>query len=118
MPNSGFPSGSGSASRPRDSATGSIRCTHGWTPIVVLMGGPRSQQPYGRRSAHTAGPASAPSRTDYTITKGKVSLAVYRKRVDAPAPARSPRPVLFLVHGSSNSALSSFDLTVPVPANL
>jgi hypothetical protein len=76
------------------------------------------KKPYGRRSAHTAGPASAPSRTDYTITNGKVSLAVYRKRVDAPAPGRSPRPVLFLVHGSSNSALSSFDLTVPVPANL
>jgi alpha-beta hydrolase superfamily lysophospholipase len=26
---------------------------------------------------------------------------------------RAPRPVLFLVHGSSNSALSSFDLEVP-----
>jgi hypothetical protein len=53
-----------------------------------------------------------PSRTDYTVTKGEVSLAVYRK-----CPSRfageAPRPVLFLVHGSSNSALSSFDLEVP-----
>ncbi len=53
-----------------------------------------------------------PSRTDYTVRKGEVSLAVYRKRIN-PAPGEPPRPVLFLVHGSSNSALSSFDLTVP-----
>jgi len=51
-----------------------------------------------------------PSRTDYTVNKGAVSLAVYRKRI-GPAPC----PVLFLVHGSSNSGLSSFDLTVPGP---
>jgi alpha-beta hydrolase superfamily lysophospholipase len=49
-----------------------------------------------------------PSRTDYTVAKGEVSLAVYRKALD-----RAPRPLLFLVHGSSNSALSSFDLEVP-----
>ena len=49
-----------------------------------------------------------PSRTDYRVAKGEVSLAVYRKGLD-----RAPRPVLFLVHGSSNSALSSFDLEVP-----
>ena len=53
-----------------------------------------------------------PSRTDYTVHKGAVSLAVYRKRLD-PAAGEPPRPVLFLVHGSSNSALSSFDLKVP-----
>ncbi len=61
----------------------------------------------------SARPATPPSRTDYTVTKGEVSLAVYRKRRGAPAPSQPPRPVLFLVHGSSNSALSSFDLTVP-----
>jgi alpha-beta hydrolase superfamily lysophospholipase len=55
---------------------------------------------------------TTPSRTDYTVGKGDVSLAVYRKRLD-PAAGQPPRPVLFLVHGSSNSALSSFDLTVP-----
>ncbi len=49
-----------------------------------------------------------PSRTDYAVAKGEVSLALYRKGLD-----RAPRPVLFLVHGSSNSALSSFDLEVP-----
>jgi pimeloyl-ACP methyl ester carboxylesterase len=60
-----------------------------------------------------ARPVAPPSRTDYAVTKGEVSLAVYRKRSGAPPPGQPPRPVLFLVHGSSNSALSSFDLTVP-----
>src|SRR6201987_718347 len=53
-----------------------------------------------------------PSRTDYTVHKGEVSLAIYRKQL-APVAGESFRPVLFLVHGSSNSGLSSFDLTVP-----
>src|SRR3954452_4889860 len=54
----------------------------------------------------------APTRADYEVKKGEVSLAVYRKRL-RPAAGEAPRPVLFLVHGSSNSGLSSFDLTVP-----
>jgi len=54
----------------------------------------------------------APTRADYEVKKGEVSLAVYRKRLP-PAAGEAPRPVLFLVHGSSNSSLSSFDLTVP-----
>src|ERR1700751_2735557 len=53
-----------------------------------------------------------PSRTDYTVHKGEVSLAIYRKQ-SAPVPGEPPRPVLFLVHGSSNSGVSSFDLAVP-----
>src|SRR5438067_7472391 len=56
--------------------------------------------------------SAAPERSDYQVKKGDVSLAVYRKRLPA-QPGEPPRPVLFLVHGSSNSALSSFDLTVP-----
>lgn len=63
---------------------------------------PDEQHPFLR-------PAAPPPRTDYTVNKGGVSLAVYRKCAAAPG----PRPVLFLVHGSSNSALSSFDLFVP-----
>src|SRR5882757_5422362 len=54
----------------------------------------------------------APTRADYEVKKGEVSLAVYRKRLP-PAAGEATRPVLFLVHGSSNSALSSFDLTAP-----
>jgi len=50
---------------------------------------------------------------EYTAKKGDVSLQIYRKRVSAPAASEAARPVLFLVHGSSNAALSSYDLTVP-----
>ena len=49
---------------------------------------------------------------EYTAKKGDVSLQMYRKRIGAPAPGDG-KPVLFLVHGSSNAALSSYDLTVP-----
>lgn len=44
---------------------------------------------------------------------GGVKLNLWRKRVGAPAPGEPARPVVFLVHGSSNSARSSYDLTVP-----
>ena len=40
----------------------------------------------------------APNRTDYTVKKGDVSLAVYRKRLPQTTGA-APLPVLFLVHG-------------------
>jgi alpha-beta hydrolase superfamily lysophospholipase len=42
-----------------------------------------------------------------------IRLAMYRKRLGAPKPGEAARPVLFLVHGSSTSARSSFDLSVP-----
>ncbi|MGO8919816.1 MAG: alpha/beta hydrolase [Stellaceae bacterium] len=50
---------------------------------------------------------------EYWAKKGDVSLALYRKRARAPRPGEKPLPVLFLVHGSSISSRSSFDLTVP-----
>jgi pimeloyl-ACP methyl ester carboxylesterase len=49
----------------------------------------------------------------YQARKGDVTLALYRKRLHAPRPNEPKLPVLFLVHGSSVSALPSFDLTVP-----
>jgi pimeloyl-ACP methyl ester carboxylesterase len=52
------------------------------------------------------------SRT-YTAHKGSVELAVYRKRAAAPQPGEAALPVLVLVHGSSNSAQPTYDLTVP-----
>ena len=48
---------------------------------------------------------------DYTAEKNGVKLAMYRKRLGAPD--GKPRPVLFLVHGSSASARPSYDLTMP-----
>jgi pimeloyl-ACP methyl ester carboxylesterase len=60
--------------------------------------------------------AQAPSKlwgNVYRARKGDVSLAMSRKRRGAPQPGEKPLPVLFLVHGSSLSSRSSFDLTVP-----
>ena len=45
--------------------------------------------------------------------KGGVRLFVYQKRVGAPTPGELPKPVVFLVHGSSFSSKSAFDLQVP-----
>src|ERR1035438_1497037 len=45
---------------------------------------------------------------EYTAHKGSVSLAMYRKRVGSPASGQPPLPVLFLVHGSSLSARTSY----------
>jgi len=50
---------------------------------------------------------------EYWAKKGDVRLNLWRKRSAAPQPGKPPLPVLFLVHGSSNSARTSFDLMVP-----
>jgi pimeloyl-ACP methyl ester carboxylesterase len=50
---------------------------------------------------------------DYWAKKGEVKLNLWRKRVGAPKPGKPALPVVFLVHGSSNSARSSYDLNVP-----
>jgi alpha-beta hydrolase superfamily lysophospholipase len=50
---------------------------------------------------------------EYTAKKGDVSLAMYRKRAAAPKAGETPLPVLFLVHGSSLSGKSTYDLAVP-----
>jgi pimeloyl-ACP methyl ester carboxylesterase len=57
-----------------------------------------------------AGPLVA---TTYTARKGMVELAVYRRRRADSATAGRPLPVLLLVHGSSVSALPTYDLQVP-----
>ena len=68
-------------------------------------------------AAQAQTPAAAPGgefwTAEYTAKKGEVSLQLYRKRVGAPKAGETAKPVLFLVHGSSNAALSSYDLTVP-----
>jgi alpha-beta hydrolase superfamily lysophospholipase len=69
----------------------------------------------GTAKAQTPAAAQTPAEfwiAEYTAKKGDVSLQMYRKRVGAPG-AGAPKPVLFLVHGSSNGAQSSYDLHVP-----
>jgi len=70
--------------------------------------------------AEGAAPAAAADRAPdaiwsgaYWAKKGEVSLALYRKRARPPQPGEKTLPVLFLVHGSSISSRSSFDLAVP-----
>jgi alpha-beta hydrolase superfamily lysophospholipase len=50
---------------------------------------------------------------DYWASRGNSKLYMFRKRIGAPQKGEKPLPVLFLVHGSSVSSRSSFDLTVP-----
>jgi alpha-beta hydrolase superfamily lysophospholipase len=50
---------------------------------------------------------------EYWANKGSVKLNLWRKRAGAPRPGETPKPALFLVHGSSNSSRSSYDLVVP-----
>jgi pimeloyl-ACP methyl ester carboxylesterase len=50
---------------------------------------------------------------EYWAQKGNTKLNIWRKRVGAPKPGEKPLPVLFMVHGSSNSTRSSYDLDVP-----
>jgi alpha-beta hydrolase superfamily lysophospholipase len=67
-------------------------------------------------AAQTTQPQSAPQpiwSAEYWAAKGDVKLAMFRKRLGAPQAGDAPRPVLFLVHGSSVSARPSYDLSVP-----
>lgn len=51
---------------------------------------------------------------DYWTKKGEIPLYLYRKKLrDVRTTGLPYRPVLFLVHGSSISSRSTFDLTVP-----
>jgi pimeloyl-ACP methyl ester carboxylesterase len=47
----------------------------------------------------------------------KIWLAMYRRRATTPQPGGAKLPVLFLVHGSSTSALASFDISVHAPGD-
>jgi pimeloyl-ACP methyl ester carboxylesterase len=70
----------------------------------------------GGRASDAAEPAVWSA--EYAALKGFVKLAVYRKRLGAPAGgAAAALPVLFLVHGSSMGGASTFDLTVPGQTN-
>jgi pimeloyl-ACP methyl ester carboxylesterase len=50
---------------------------------------------------------------EYWAQKGDVKLYMFRKRATAPKAGDKPLPVLLLIHGSSNSGRSSFDLATP-----
>jgi alpha-beta hydrolase superfamily lysophospholipase len=65
-------------------------------------------------AAEKAGPAKEKIwSNEYWAQKGDVKLYMFRKRLGSPQPGKAALPVLFLVHGSSTSSRSSYDLTVP-----
>ena len=68
-------------------------------------------------AAQAAPPGAMPNPTywtaTYTTPRGDAKLTVYRKRLHAPTRKGAVLPILLLAHGSSVSALPSFDLTVP-----
>ena len=51
--------------------------------------------------------------SEYWAQKGNVRLNLWRKRIGAPKAGDQKLPILFLVHGSSNSTRTTYDLTVP-----
>jgi pimeloyl-ACP methyl ester carboxylesterase len=67
----------------------------------------------GLFSSLSARAAAAPVwSNEYWAKKGSVPLYLLRKRMGTPKKEQAGLPVLFLVHGSSNSSRPSFDLTV------
>lgn len=68
-------------------------------------------------SATAAEPPGAVWSAEYWANKGAVKLNLWRKRLSAPTAGEAPRPAVFLVHGSSNSSRSSYDLGVPGKAD-
>jgi alpha-beta hydrolase superfamily lysophospholipase len=74
------------------------------------LAGDATRSSLAQATSVSKGPAWS---AEYGAKKGDVSLALYRKRSGRPKPGERPLPVLFLVHGSSISAKSSFDLAVP-----
>jgi pimeloyl-ACP methyl ester carboxylesterase len=67
----------------------------------------------GVMSPAAAEPAGEIWSSEYWAKKGDVKLNLWRKRVGAPRAGEAALPMVFLVHGSSNSARSSYDLSVP-----
>ena len=71
----------------------------------------------GAIPAHAQGASAAAGEeiwsSEYWAQKGNIRLNLWRKRAGAPKAGEKPLPILFLVHGSSNSTRSSYDLNVP-----
>lgn len=67
----------------------------------------------GVRQAAAADSEVAVDSAEYWAKRGDVALYMFRKWRDGGRSDGKPMPVLFLVHGSSLSGRSTFDLTVP-----
>jgi len=82
--------------------------------LLKLAGAGLAASPIAPRPGAAAQPgAERPWSAEYWAKKRDVSLYLFRKRAGATAKGEPPRPVLFLVHGSSVSSRPTFDLAVP-----
>lgn len=82
-------------------------------PLIKPAGSKQYRQETKMNDGSAAGMWSAEYWAGKATAQGEVKLYVYRKRATAPGKSSQPLPVLFLVHGSSASGRSSFDLQVP-----
>jgi len=84
--------------------------------VLTAIGGATAAAVVSTSSSVSAQPAVATEtfwNQRYEAMKGNVRLQLYRRRLKAPVAGEPPLPVLILVHGSSMSAMPTFDLTVP-----
>jgi pimeloyl-ACP methyl ester carboxylesterase len=81
--------------------------------VLKLAGAGIAAAPLAGQRAAADAPAAKPWSAEYQAKKGNVSLYMFRKRIGPPSKGEAERPVVFLVHGSSVSSRSTFDLTVP-----
>jgi pimeloyl-ACP methyl ester carboxylesterase len=110
--------GIGRAAAARESAMNEFDHSLARRDVITLAGAGLASGllPISAAQAQTqaaAQPAGEVWSSDYWAMKGNVKLNLWRKRLGAPVGGEPPRPVLFLVHGSSNSTRTSYDLTVP-----
>ncbi len=82
-------------------------------PAVTLAPQAFAQDRRSAPGGESSAPASKFWTGEYWANKGDVKLYLYRKRATAPKPGEKPLPVLLLIHGSSNSGRTSFDLATP-----
>ena len=68
-----------------------------------LMAGISSAEAAKKKNGKQANAAGDVWSSEYWANKGSVKLNLWRKRIGAPKRGAEPLPVLFLVHGSSNS---------------
>jgi len=81
---------------------------------TTALGGAALLEPGAAAAAATSGAATAPPwSAEYWAHKGSVELYLFRKRATPPRAKEAALPVLFLVHGSSFSGRTTYDLTVP-----
>lgn len=80
--------------------------------LMAAFSGWRTTSAETPKAAANGSAGSQVWRGEYWAQKGDVKLYMSRKRIGAPQKGEKPRPMLFLVHGSSVSSLA-FDLTPP-----